>query len=137
MSGAPDFFRRAFGASVDEFEALLLRPEKYLFNRVWYEELGGRAEFEEFRSEFRMLNHDERSELAALLSSSIPSRFKDLHVMASARLHSILKWYTPLSDAEEIDIWRKVSQSSSRTKRQSVQLPDDERVEDAGLMETA
>jgi len=37
VSGAPTFFKRAFGNSVDAFEALLLRPQHYIFNREWYD----------------------------------------------------------------------------------------------------
>ena len=39
MSGAPIFFKRPFGDIVSEFEMLLLRPHRYIFNRDWYEKL--------------------------------------------------------------------------------------------------
>jgi len=44
VSGDPDFFRRAFGDTVPEFQALLLRPHQYIFNRDWYEKHEGRPE---------------------------------------------------------------------------------------------
>src|SRR6266853_1189153 len=74
VSGSPDFFKRAFGSSVVEFEALLSRPEKYIFNRVYFEELGGKSEFEEFSREFGQLGASDRAELLALLSTSTPGQ---------------------------------------------------------------
>jgi hypothetical protein len=56
VSGAPTFFKRAFGGSEEEFENLLIRPHKFIFNRVWFEELGGRAEFEQYQAEARSLS---------------------------------------------------------------------------------
>src|SRR5579859_5237240 len=47
VSGAPKFFKRAFGDSASEFENLLLRPHHFIFNREWYENLGGRDEYNE------------------------------------------------------------------------------------------
>src|SRR6266545_5019843 len=76
VSGSPDFFRRAFGDSMLEFETLLARPEKYLFNRAYFEELGGKSEFEEFSREFGRLGASDRAELLALLSTSTPGQFK-------------------------------------------------------------
>ena len=38
VSGAPMFFRRAFGPTVADFEALLLRPYHFIFNRDWFED---------------------------------------------------------------------------------------------------
>lgn len=136
VSGSPEFFRRAFGASATEFEAILLRPEKYIFNRVWYEELDGQAEFERFQKEFHRLTLSDRGELAALLSGSRPSRFKELAAAAtSPAVRAILPWYSPLSDNEEAKIWRTLKERRQRVQRESEDVPDDERVEDAGLLE--
>jgi hypothetical protein len=138
VSGAPDFFRRAFGGSATEFENLLGRPEKYLFNRDWYEELGGKSEFEEFQSEFSRLSSEDRSELIRLLSSSVPSKFKLLHMSTqNPSVRSILRWYNPLSDLEEVEIWKRSASAKVTTKKSSFNIPDDERVEDAGLLVAA
>src|SRR6266849_8954124 len=72
VSGAPMFFKRAFGNSYQDFESILLRPHHFIFNRDWYEHLNGRDEFEEFMSEFRHLSPTDRIELLALLSSVEP-----------------------------------------------------------------
>lgn len=138
VSGSPNFFRRAFGDRYSEFEELLLRPEKYLFNRVWYEELDGRAEFEEFLAEFKSLAEADKDELAHLLSSSAPSKFKELpKATTNSRLKPMFRWYLPLSDSEEVEIWRKSKEKREHTKRETFQIPDDERVEDADLAEAA
>jgi hypothetical protein len=137
VSGSPDFFRRAFGSTANEFENLLIRPERYLFNRVWYEELGGKAEFEQYYAEASRLTVDEKAELVALLSSCTMSEYKLLLPHATnPRVRSILNWYIPLSKDQESEIWRKVR--ASRVAIPSApEVADDELVEDAGLAEVA
>jgi hypothetical protein len=138
VSGSPDFFNRAFGENFEDFEALLLRPEKYIFNRAWYEELGGRAEFEQFQKEFRRLSDTDRLELATLLSNSRPTKFKDLTTVTSnPAVRSMIVWYAPLADAEEAKIWRSMKECRTVARNISESIPDDERVEDAGLLEAA
>ncbi len=137
VSGAPDFFRRAFGSHPDEFESLLLRPERYLFNRVWYEELGGKAEFEQYQREISKLSADERAELVGLLSSSRPSQFKELLPAATTSgIRSVLQWYSPLSKSAEAQIWEQVREMRKQDPKDA-QIPEDELVEDAGLAEVA
>ena len=45
-----NFFRKAFGDTYEEYEGILLRPHHYIFNRYWYEQFDGRAEFEAFQA---------------------------------------------------------------------------------------
>ena len=138
VSGSPNFFRRAFGENFEKFEFLLLRPERFIFNRAWYEEQGGRAELEQFQKEFDLLTHEELTQLSQLLSSAPQSKFKDLKsATTSSRLRSILNWYPPLSDSEEAAIWKKAKEARGTTLHEMIQVPDDERVEDAGLAEAA
>ena len=59
VSGAPDFFKKAFGDTEDEFINILRLPHKFIFNRDWYEMYEGRAEYDEFMSEFNKLSEDE------------------------------------------------------------------------------
>jgi hypothetical protein len=135
VSGDPDFFKRAFGDTVSEFEALLLRPHHYIFNRDWYEKHEGRQEFEEYRKCADNLTEAERRELVSLLSSCDPHEFGGLRRHAGTRrLREILEFYRPLSKTAEARIWeiRKVYASASSGAR-SVTLPEDEFVEDAGL----
>ncbi len=129
VSGAPAFFRRAFGESPEAFEALLLRPHHYIFNREWYERLGGRAEFEEYRRAFRRLGNSQRRELVRLLSTCDPSNIKMLKPRDS-QLKRVMPYYIPLSKAKEAELWAKQKAIAADV---SGQVPDDERVEDAGL----
>ena len=127
VSGEPEFFVRAFGETPADFEALLLRPHHQIFNRDWYDYLGGQAEFAEFQRAFRALSPNERSELLALLSSCSPSQFWNLVSRTStSRLKGILPFYLPISKEEEASIWHK-------RRATKPLVADDERVEDAGL----
>ncbi|MGH9444453.1 MAG: radical SAM protein [Terriglobia bacterium] len=128
VSGAPAFFKRAFGDSCHEFEALLLRPHHFIFNRDWYERQAGRAEFDEFEAVFTQLSSSARSDLLALLSSVDPREFGNLPTRTSdPALRRILQFYRPISKTEESRIWA--------LQRDTDQAPirDDERVEDSGL----
>lgn len=135
VSGAPDYFKRAFGESPEAFETLLLRPERMVFNRFWYEDFDGRPEFDEFMSVYSRLSADDRAELAALLSSSTPSKFAALRGTAtSTAVNQILPFYSPLSDTEEAKIWT-LMKTRTRSTSEEVLVPADELVEDAGLAE--
>jgi hypothetical protein len=130
VSGAPTFFKRAFGDTCEEFAEILLRPHHYIFNRDWYEHLDGKAEFDEFTSEFRCLTGSEREELLQLLSSVEPRGIASLpRQTANKRLRNILAYYKPVSKEDEAQIWEK------QKTRADVSVPDDERVEDAGLLD--
>lgn len=137
VSGAPDYFKRAFGLSPEEYEALLLRPQHFLFNRTWYEEHGGRAEFEEFTGHFAKLSVEEKLELATLLSTGGPSRFAGLIGQASSsNVNRILSFYVPLPNGEEEKIWKEMQGRKKVADNGIPNIPDDELVEDAGLTET-
>jgi hypothetical protein len=130
VSGAPVFFKRAFGDSYHEFESILLRPHHFIFNRDWYEHLAGKAEFEEFTREFRSLLPSDKSELVALLSSVEPREIGRLPRQASnPHLRAILHFYKPLPKEDEERIW------SLQKNVDDVAMAEDERVEDAGLSE--
>jgi hypothetical protein len=129
VSGAPTFFRRAFGESASEFEDLLLRPHHFIFNREWYERLGGRAEYEEYRALAKKLSTAQRKELIVLLSSCDPKYFPTLLTKTEDNfLREILRYYGGISKDAEAAIWQK-----RRTTDLTVDVPEDERVEDAGL----
>jgi hypothetical protein len=130
VSGAPTFFRRAFGNTSRQFLDLLLRPHHFIFNREWYESLDGRSEFEEYKQRATRLSDAQRSELLTLLSSCDPRHFNLLPSKVSDRaLKEILQDYRPLSKEAEATIWAK----QKGQKPRSFSIPDDERVEDAGL----
>jgi hypothetical protein len=133
VSGDPAFFKRAFGDTVQEFGDLLLRPHHFIFNRDWYEALDGRAQFVEYQREFNKLITSERAELLGLISAVDPRELPgQVRLATTSRVRSIMKHYLPLAKNEEAEIWAK-----QRVMRQqqdpSIVVPDDERVEDAGL----
>ena len=78
VSGEPDFFRAAFGATRDEFESILSRPHHMIFNRHYYEHNEGRAEFDEYAKSFSRLSPSERAELIAILSSMYPAEYEKI-----------------------------------------------------------
>lgn len=132
VSGAPTFFRRAFGRSVGEFEALLLRPHHFIFNREWYEALDGRHEFEEYQAAATRLSASQNEKLLELLSSCNPRYFHKLpQLTTDLQLKKILRYYRLLSKEAEAEIW-----TAQKSRMQSApEVPEDERVEDAGLSE--
>lgn len=135
VSGSPDFFFEAFGENPDQFEALLSRPERYIFNRVWFQELGGKAEFEEFQHKFSQLSKSERTDLLDLLAHAKTMEFVTLPAKTSnSKLRSLLKYYVPLAEEEEREIWNAMKDHNRKIKAQTQPLPAaEEMVEDAGL----
>lgn len=128
VSGAPMFFKRAFGDSYEDFENILLRPHHFIFNRDWYERFGGKDEFEEFTNRFQQLSPSDKIELLALLSSVEPKDISRLPKQTSnSRLRAMLPFYKQLPKEEEERIWN-VQKSVDYSP-----MPEDERVEDAGL----
>jgi hypothetical protein len=102
VSGDPSFFKRAFGDTLDEFQDLLLRPHHFIFNLDWYETLGGKAQFAEYKKEFKKLSDSERAELLSLIASADPSDLRDQVTLATtSRVKSIMRHYLPLKK----DIW--------------------------------
>lgn len=134
VSGAPEFFKRAFGDTEEKFFEILSRPQHFIFNRDWYEQFGGKSEFEEFEIEWKRLNDSERLELVTKLSSCDPSQYKQIK-FRSKKLRSILEYYLPLDTASLRAIWDNQKEQKALYKRLSANIPDDERVEDAGLEE--
>lgn len=130
VSGAPDFFNRAFGDSVENFESLLLRPQHFIFNREWYEKHGGKAEYEEFKVAFQRLSASQRAEMLNLLSCGPREFFKLPELTKDTQIKGILPFYAPLSKGAEAAIWAKQKRI---TRLKAIEVPEDELVEDAGL----
>jgi hypothetical protein len=134
VSGEPDFFKRAFGDTVEDYQGILMLPHDYIFNRDWYERFGGRAELDEYRMVARMLDEGDRAELLELLSGSDPRDFAKLHTRtANSRLRAILPFYVPKPKDELAEIWKRQRALTVGEQSADAALPDDERVEDAGL----
>ena len=133
VSGAPEFFKKAFGDTYEEFESILFRPHHYIFNRYWYEQFDGRAEFDSFKSAMAGLLADERTELLEYLCSRDKNDYaRDLHLLAAGRLRDVARFFLPMPKADEALIWE--AQKRRRVEDISAYLvPEDERVEDAAL----
>ncbi len=133
VSGDPDFFRHAFGDTAQEFADILMRPHHFIFNREWYEKYGGSAQFEEYQKEFSRVTSEDRVELLNLISSVDPRHLPgQVKLATGSRVKSILRHHLPLSKNEEADIWA-MQRSMKQQDHPSIIVPDEERVEDAGL----
>lgn len=137
VSGSPEYFQEAFGSSEAEFDDLLLRPQHMLFNRFWYQSHGGRAEFDEFLKAFSVLTESDKADLAKLLSGSEPRLYGSLgSKTTNLNLKKVLPFYGIPSKTEEAEIWAKMK-LIAKNKDDVPEIPEDERVEDAGLQEAA
>lgn len=133
VSGDPTFFKRAFGDTIEEFADLLLRPHHFIFNRDWYELLGGQAQFSDYQKEFNRLTSTERAELLCLIGSVDPRELRNqVKLATTARVKSIMRHYLPLAKEEELEIWSR-QRAMKQQYHPSIIVPDEERVEDAGL----
>lgn len=133
VSGSPQFFKRAFGDTFADFESILIRPHHFIFNREWYEKLGGKGEYEEYCATVGKLSSGQRADLLGLLSSVDPRAIITLRTQTKdAALKRALSFYTPLSKQSERDIWTAV-EAGRQSAEEADLLPMDQRVEDAGL----
>jgi hypothetical protein len=134
VSGAPAFFRRAFGSTEQEFEDLLMRPHKFVFNRDWFEQLEGRDEFEEYLAALKTCTPADIADLKSLLVDFENFYFEAKRkTISNRKVARLWDYYRPLSDREEEDIWRRQRELQQGSTKRNCELPDDERVEDAGL----
>jgi hypothetical protein len=133
VSGEPDFFKAAFGATQDEFEDILSRPHHMIFNRQWYERYEGRDELEDYRASFRRLSTSERMELLAFVSAHNPAQYESNLRTLPANVRAVARAYVPLEREREREIQRiqRIRLESERSV--TVNLRDEEIVEDAGL----
>ena len=136
VSGSPEFFKRAFGETPEEYENLLLRPERFLFNRAWYEEFDGKAEFDVFDQQFKRLPTHDKAELSQLLSR-VPRRDAAGLVgqASSSAVNRILPFYVPMAKDAEQNIWDSMKLRKTKSEVETFEIPADELVEDAGLAE--
>ena len=133
VSGAPDFFRKAFGDTYEEFETILFRPHHYIFNRYWYERFDGKPALESYSAGMRKLSDGERAELLEFLCTHDQRDFeKRISSLSSSQLKEVAQHHVPLPREQEARIWE--SQRIRRTEDMGAYLvADDERVEDAAL----
>jgi hypothetical protein len=134
VSGAPDFFKRAFGDTFDDYARILLMPHDFIFNRNWYERYDTSQKLYEYQAELAQLDDYERAELLELLSSRDPREFFSLSQHASNdKVRRILRFYIPVPKDELTAIWTKQKELVRLESQTDLGLAEDERVEDAGL----
>ncbi len=134
VSGEPNFFKRAFGDTFEDFEHILLLPHDFIFNRDWFERFDPEERLPAYRAEFDTLDGYDRTELVELLSSCNPREFVGLtHHATTAALKRVLQFYVPLPKEELVAIWAKQKELTRGEVTADVGLAEDERVEDAGL----
>ena len=99
VSGAPEFFRRAFGSTADEFKLLLMKPHKYIFNRDWFEQLEGRSELEQYQADFNRLSHGDHVDLLqALFNFETAAKYEyAMSTITNSRVAKIFQFYRPLA----------------------------------------
>jgi hypothetical protein len=133
VSGDPAFFKRAFGDTQQDFADMLMRPHHFIFNREWYDVHGGKAQFLEYKKEFCKLSAGERDELLGLIASVDPRHLPgQVKLAVSSKVGAIMRHYLPLPKEVEAEIWR-LQREMKKQEDPSIIVPDDERVEDAGL----
>ena len=139
VSGSNDFFLRAFGSSVEEFEQLLALPHAFIFQRDFYEKGEGRPVFDEYRALLRSATKLQRTELIGLLGATLlfrPRRQAFLRILSDkstdrlvrelARFHAIDTKAPMVTDIAEV--------FPELTPDHMLPQPD-ALVEDAGLYE--
>jgi hypothetical protein len=133
VSGEPEFFKAAFGATHQEFEDILSRPHHMIFNRQWYERYEGRGELDDLRAGLRRLSPSERAELLAFLSAHNPAEYARNLPDLPANIRAVARAYVPMERERELEIRRvqRVRLANGRTA--TVNLTAEEMVEDAGL----
>lgn len=148
VSGAPDFFREAFGDTADEFMDLLFRPHHMIFNRFWYKSGGGgEGEFAEYQLAFSKLSGTQKADALKLVSDvmfDLPDKPRLTREQLRDRfaqerddaLRRVLEFYIPPTKDEERRIWdlQKVVRMKAEAKA-DFGVAEDEMVEDAGLQE--
>ncbi|MCZ6803631.1 MAG: radical SAM protein [Proteobacteria bacterium] len=138
VSGNPEFFKVAFGDTYEDFEMILMLPHKFIFNRMWYEKLGGRNEYDEYFTCFNKLSKDKRVELIEILSSVNQSQYKVLNRrITDKNLKNIICYYYPIPKENERVIWDKQKFYKDNNLSKECIIPEDELVEDAGSIISA
>jgi hypothetical protein len=133
VSGEPEFFKAAFGATHQEFEDILSRPHHMIFNRQWYERYEGRDELDEYRAALRRLSPSERAELLAFVSAHNPGQYARNLRDLPANIRAVARAYVPMEREREREVRRVQRLRLQHERTALVNLTSDQIVEDAGL----
>jgi hypothetical protein len=133
VSGEPEFFKAAFGATHDEFEGILARPHHMIFNRQYYERYEGRGELDEYRAQLGRLSQTERTELVAFLSGRNPAEYtRDIRDLPP-NMQQVARFYFPLTREIESRIRQIQRERLAQQATAQINMTEEEIVEDAGL----
>ena len=144
VSGEPKFFKHAFGDTYREFENILFMPHAYIMNRTWFSTYGGRDDLESFNAIFVTLSTADRKDLLSVLSKYPNADFEnELLGCKNQKLRSLALHYRKFSNGDEQAIWDNMKKIRAKETRGAENfgdadipfVPDEERVEDAGLQE--
>ncbi|MBF2759076.1 MAG: radical SAM protein [Ectothiorhodospiraceae bacterium AqS1] len=140
VTGNPSFFSHAFGETMEKFLELLALPHAFIFQRVYFFEGNGRPVLDEFNRTWRSLSETQRDDLMELLcrahDSSLPSTTRMVRYASllsdktiDTKLRNILNIYAQYSDT-------KGYRMSINQPPLIDDIPEEARVEDAGLFES-
>lgn len=142
VSGSPSFFSRAYGESGEEFQRLLSLPHAFIFHRDFFENPSseGRAVLDDYLAARRRLSSSQEEELVSVLGGAPDMktvslvRFRDL--AADRTLDPLIRQVLHFHGWETRD--RPIAEPGkdiplSAEDSGSALMPEDERIEDAGL----
>jgi hypothetical protein len=137
VSGAPEFFNRAFGENTAQFRKLLMRPHVYIFNRDWFEKYDGKSRFDDFENQFKKLTKNQLELLQEFLSNSARSTYGEKRTnIKDKKVFKIIDHYLQLKNGEEAMIWKKVKEyKNTKNNVEEIKFSKEEHIEDAGLEE--
>ena len=113
-----------------------MQPHHFIFNRAWYEELGGRQDLENYKEELSKFSASDKADLLAALSIFENRKFEAIRAGVSNRkVAKLLRFYKELDDQVERNIWdrQKLAANGNLGDLGFGAIPEDELVEDAGL----
>lgn len=137
VTGNPEFFYTAFGASVEEFHRLLLLPHEFIFNRQYYFDGNGRSALDDYFANLGKLSDSQKIEVVSCLdfawnATNPGHQFEKLDDMVldstiDKKIRNLLRYYR---------IYRRAKTAVAEPlSDRNVPLPDDQKIEDAGLFD--
>jgi hypothetical protein len=133
VSGEPEFFKAAFGATHEQFEDILSLPHHMIFNRNYYERYEGRGELDEYRSTLHKLSQSERTELLTFLSTRNPVEYARTLDDLPSNVRGPARFHIPIPKQREFEITRIQRSRLKHERTAQINMSDEEIVEDARL----
>ena len=123
---------------MDEFKRLLMIPHEFLFNRNHYFQGDGRPVLDEFIAEANGLTEIQSNELLGHLSFVLDPSVKGTRLQ---KLDTVLADSTINRSVRQIlgfyrSYGRATTEIATPFSHKDLYIPDDEKIEDAGLYET-